>query len=44
MKLIFNGFGLKLYQQGGKNINKITQEIDHEQVWRIGDQTHMNKP
>ena len=25
MKLVFNGFGLKLYQQGGKNINKLTQ-------------------
>ena len=44
MKLVFNGFGLKLYQQGGKNINKITQEIDPKQVWRTGDQKHMNKP
>ena len=40
MKLGFNGFGLKLYQQGGKNIKKLTQELDHEQVWRTRDQTH----
>ena len=24
MKLVFNFFGLKLYQQGGQNINKLT--------------------
>ena len=44
MKLVFNGFGLKLYQQGGKNINKLTQELDHEQAWRTMDQTQINKP
>ena len=41
--MVFNGFGLKHYQQGGTNINKVEQELDHEQVWRTGDQTHMNK-
>ena len=44
MELGFIDFGLKIHQQEGKNIHKLTQELDHEQVRRTRDQTHINKP
>ena len=44
MKLVFQGFGLKLHQQGGNKHSQANTELNHAQVRETEDQTHPNKP